>query len=203
MVCYCYTSAQTNWVLKKEKEGIQVFVTNQENSKFKAIRVLCSLPGTMEQLISVLQLVQIQPQWVVSTKNAYSIKQVSVDKLLYYAEVDLPWPINNRDMVIDLSFVQDPKTKILSIYANTIDHILPEIEGKQRVPYSAAKWLVISEGNHKISIDYTIKIDPGGGIPAWMVNLFIAKAPYESFKNLTKLIQEKRFQGQHYSFLKD
>lgn len=203
MVCYCYTSAQTNWVLKKEKEGIQVFVTNQENSKFKAIRVLCSLPGTMEQLISVLQLVQIQPQWVVSTKNAYSIKQVSVDKLLYYAEVDLPWPINNRDMVIDLSFVQDPKTKILSIYANTIDHILPEIEGKQRVPYSAAKWLVKSEGNHKISIDYTIKIDPGGGIPAWMVNLFIAKAPYESFKNLTKLIQEKRFQGQHYSFLKD
>lgn len=203
MVCYCYTSAQTNWVLKKEKEGIQVFVTNQENSKFKAIRVLCSLPGTMEQLISVLQLVQIQPQWVVSTKNAYSIKQVSVDKFLYYAEVDLPWPINNRDMVIDLSFVQDPKTKILSIYANTIDHILPEIEGKQRVPYSAAKWLVKSEGNHKISIDYTIKIDPGGGIPAWMVNLFIAKAPYESFKNLTKLIQEKRFQGQHYSFLKD
>jgi hypothetical protein len=203
MPCFFYSIAQPNWVLKKDKEGIQIFVASQPDSKFKALRVLCTIPASIEQLIAVLKEPQLQPNWVEATKQAYLVKTIANNQLIYYAEAALPWPISNRDMVIDLNFVQDPRTKILTINANTIEHILPEYNGKQRVPYSSAKWLVKAVEHDQISIDYTIKIDPGGGIPAWMVNLFIVKAPFESFKNLKKLIQEKRFQGMQYDVLKN
>jgi hypothetical protein len=36
-----------------------------------------------------------------------------------------------------------------------------------------------------------------------MVNLFITKAPLESFKNLSKMMLENQFKGQHFDFLKD
>ena len=195
--------AQTEWNLKKEKDGIAVYTAKVDDSKFKSIRVLCEFQASLSQLVAILMQPNLQPEWVVATKQASLVKQLSSARIYYYAEAALPWPMSNRDMVIDLSMSQNPITKLLTIRANTIDNILPTKDGKQRVPMSQAIWLVQPMPDNKISIDYQIKIDPGGGIPPWMVNLFIAKAPYESFKNLSKLFSDKRFKGQHFDFLKD
>lgn len=198
-----FVFSQKEWNLKKDKDGIAVYTGKTEDSKFKSIRVKCTLEANLSELVAVLMQPSLQPEWVIATKEANLVKQVSSSRLYYYAEAALPWPMNNRDMVIDLDMNQDPLTRVLTIHANTIDHILPLKEGKQRVPLSQAIWLVRPLADHKISIDYQIKIDPGGGIPAWMVNMFIAKAPFESFKNLSKMVQDKRFKDQHFDFIKD
>ncbi|MEQ1624277.1 MAG: START domain-containing protein [Sediminibacterium sp.] len=195
--------AQTQWNLKKDKDGIAVYTAKLEDSKFKSIRVVCEFEASLSELVAILMKPNLQPEWVLATKQASLVKQISSARLFYYAEAALPWPMSNRDMVIDLSMSQHPTSKLLTIHANTIDNILPIKEGKQRVPISQATWLVQPLSNNKISIDYQIKIDPGGGIPPWMVNLFISKAPFESFKNLSKLLSDKRFKGQHFDFLKD
>lgn len=201
---FCHSAkAQAQWNLKKQKDGIAVYTAKLEDSKFKSIRVVCEFQGSLSQLVSILMQPNLQPEWVIATKQANLLKQLSSSRIYYYAEAVLPWPMSNRDMVIDLSMSQHPISKLLTIHANTIDHILPVKDGKQRVPISQATWLVQPLPDNKISIDYQIKIDPGGGIPPWMVNLFIAKAPFESFKNLSKLLSDKRFKGQHFDFLKD
>jgi hypothetical protein len=193
LLCFS-VDAQTDWNLKKEKDGIAVYTAKLEDSKFKSIRVVCEFQASLSQLVAILMQPNLQPEWVIATKQASLVKQISSARLYYYAEAALPWPMSNRDMVIDLSMSQNPIT---------IDNILPLKEGKQRVPISQATWLVQPLPDNKISIDYQIKIDPGGGIPPWMVNLFITKAPFESFKNLSKLFSDKRFKGQHFDFLKD
>jgi hypothetical protein len=203
LLCGQAVFAQTEWNLKKEKDGIAVYTGKVDDSKFKSIRVLCSIPASLSQLVAVLMKPNLQPQWVVATKQASLVKQLSSAHIYYYAEASLPWPLNNRDMVIDLQMSQNSVTKLLTIHANTIDNILPAREGKQRVPLSQATWLVQPIANNRISIDYQIRIDPGGGIPPWMVNLFITKAPLESFKNLSKMMLENQFKGQHFDFLKD
>jgi hypothetical protein len=40
-----------------------------------------------------------------------------------------------------------------------------------------------------ISIVYTFEVDPGGSLPAWLVNSFADKAPYESFKKLSEKLR--------------
>lgn len=201
---FCHTvEAQTEWNLKKEKDGIAVYTAKVEDSKFKSIRVVCEFQASLSELVAILMQPNLQPEWVLATKQANLVKQISSARIYYYAEAALPWPMSNRDMVIDLSMSQNPSTKLLTIRANTIDNILPKKDGKQRVPMSQAIWLVQPMSDNRISIDYQIKIDPGGGIPPWMVNLFIAKAPFESFKKLSQLFSDKRFKGQHFDFLKD
>ena len=36
-----------------------------------------------------------------------------------------------------------------------------------------------------------MEIDPGGYVPAWMVNMVAAEAPYESFRNFKKIVENK------------
>jgi hypothetical protein len=40
-----------------------------------------------------------------------------------------------------------------------------------------------------INIVYTFDADPGGSLPAWLVNMFADKGPYESFKKLSVLLK--------------
>ncbi len=195
--------SQTDWELKKDKNGIQVFTAKLADSKFKAIRVNCILNARLSQLAAVILQPEIQPEWVLATREAHTVQNISTSHLYYYAEAVLPWPLSNRDMVIDLQIAQDPISHIMTITANSIDHILPRNPGKERIPFSQAIWKVQSVGPDKIKVDYTVRIDPGGGIPAWMVNMFIARAPFESFKNLLQKVQEKRFQDKKFDFLKD
>ena len=152
--CFFYLSvnAQTEWNLKKEKDGIAVYTAKLEDSKFKSIRVICELQASLTQLVAVLMQPNLQPEWVLATKEASLVKQISSARIYYYAEAALPWPMSNRDMVIDLSMSQHPITKLLTIRANTINNILPIKEGKQRVPLSQATWLVQRMPDNKISI---------------------------------------------------
>jgi hypothetical protein len=105
-------------------------------------------------------------------------------------------------MVIDLVVSQDPVTKIMTIHADNIDKILPEKAGKVRVTLTHAVWTVIPLPENKIKIIYSIRINPGGGIPAWMVNMFIAKAPYESFRKLTAMIPKQPYREVKLAFQK-
>jgi hypothetical protein len=44
--------------------------------------------------------------------------------------------------------------------------------------------------SNSISIVYILEADPGGSVPAWMVNMFIDKGPFESFKKLSGLLKK-------------
>jgi hypothetical protein len=37
---------------------------------------------------------------------------------------------------------------------------------------------------------YTFETDPGGNVPAWLVNSFADKGPFESFKKLGELLKK-------------
>ena len=194
--------SQVPWVLKKGGENIKVYTASTDHSKFKMVKVECMLNASETQLAALLLDVSSQTEWVFSTIASSVVKTISPSEIYYYAEAKTPWPLSNRDMVIDLSVRQDPITKIMAVQVNNIDNVLPHKNGKVRVPFSQASWIVEPVKENKIKITYTIRIDPGGGIPAWMVNMFIANAPYESFKKLETLIQTDKYKNAALSFIK-
>ncbi len=53
-----------------------------------------------------------------------------------------------------------------------------------RVPFSEARWEVAMVNNKDLSIQYFLRIDPGGSVPTWLVNMAMAEGPYVTFKNL-------------------
>ena len=195
--------SQTQWSLKKDKDGIKIYTGSLENSKFKTVKVECIVKSSLTQLATLLLNAESQPKWVFSTKSAYITRKISPSEIYYYAELNTPWPISTRDMVIDLAITQDPVTKIMTVHADNIDKIIPVKVGKIRVPITEATWTVIPLQENKIKIIYSIRIDPGGEVPAWMVNLFIIKIPYETFKNLTSLLQRSSSKEPKLTFLKD
>lgn len=177
-------SGQTGWNLVKDNGWIQVFESNMERSNFKRIKVECIVDGTFDKLLEILNNVDNHKTWIYKTKGSHIIKRVSANEYYYYTETELPWPIQDRDAVVHIKFHRDSQNRFLKIAAVGVPDYLPLTGGKIRVPRSANSWMVTVPAPNKLQITYVFEADPGGSLPAVLVNALVDKGPFESFKKL-------------------
>ena len=188
---YSSSAGQYNWKLSKDKDGIRVYLSESPKSKFKSIRVECTLQGTYDKLISVLTDVEHLKDWVYNTKMSYVIKKINPYDLYYYTETTIPWPMSNRDVVVHLKIMKDSLNRFMKVNSTNENRMVPEKDGKVRVIYSSINWYVTMPTAKTIHIVYTFEADPGGSLPAWLVNSFADKGPYETFKKLSEILKTR------------
>lgn len=201
--CYFRGFGQEGWELRTENDGIKVYTKIFPDSKFKAIRVDMDLRATLSQIVALLMDVNEGTQWVYATKSAVLLKQISPNELVYYSEVRLPWPLANRDFIAQLKATQDTKTKIVTIDGPVVPDYVPVKDGIVRVTRSMGKWIITPVGPRHVKLVYTLRMDPGGDLPAWLFNLFVTKGPTESFKKLQAELKKPVYEYAHLDYIED
>lgn len=181
--------AQKDWSLVNNESWIKIYKSDMANSSYKRIKVECTLDGTIDKLVRILNDVNNHKNWIYNTKNAYIIKRVNASEYYYYTETSLPWPMQNRDAIVHIKLQRDDANHILNIAAAGEPDYMPTIGNKVRVPRSANSWQVTVPAPNKIHIVYIFEADPGGHLPPWLVNTFVNKGPYESFKKLAEILK--------------
>lgn len=196
-------SGQEAWTLKKDKNGIKVFTRKTADFKFDELKVECEFEGRASQLAAILLDVNNHYRWAYKTVKSQLLKAISDTDLFFYNEVDCPWPFQNRDVVVHMTLVQNSINKIITVVATSEKDYLPDKVNIVRMRYSKVTWLITPLYNNKLKIEYRIQIDPGGSVPAWLLNSFASKGPYESFTKLKQEMNLPRFAQAKFSFLKD
>ncbi|WP_428328158.1 START domain-containing protein [Mucilaginibacter sp.] len=193
--------AQTDWKLSTDKDGIKIYTSIVPESKIKAVKVECQFEGTLSQFVTLLLDVKSCPQWVYHTKSCSLVKQVAPNELYYYSEINLPWPLQNRDFVAHLTITQDPVTKIVTVDGPAIPGLVPEKTGIVRIGHSKGKWIITPVAGGIINVVYTLHVDPGGALPAWLINLFATEGPQQIFKKLKIQLQKPVYKNARLSFI--
>ena len=185
--CSCFilpVVAQNDWKFMTEKDGIKVYAKAVPESKVKALKVECIINASAAQLVALLLDVKAAERWVSHTKSCTLLKKVSDAELYYYSEVDLPWPLENRDFVAHVKVSQDPGTKVVTVNAPAIPGVIAPKKGIIRISQSKGLWYITPLDKGKVKVSYSLQVDPGGIIPAWAVNALAAQGPLESFRNM-------------------
>jgi hypothetical protein len=183
-------SEKNDWTLRREKDGIDIYSRPSDCSKINDIRVDMDLTGTVEQLAAILRDINGYTDWVYATRTARMIRKVSDNEVIYYAEVGTPWPAANRDYYADLKIALNSANHSMNVTSVGMKDFQPEKKDFVRVPMSRGSWNVTTQSTRKIHLQYILQIDPGGSIPAWILNSFVAKAPLETFSNLKKKMED-------------
>lgn len=181
--------AQKDWSLVCNENWIKIYKSDMSSSNYKRIKVECTIDGTIDKLVHVLNDVNNYKNWIYNTKTAYTIKKINSSEYYYYTETTLPWPMQNRDAVVHIKFQRDNSSHTLNIVAYGEPDYMPLVDGKVRVPRSANTWQVSVPEPNKLHIIYIFEAEPGGHIPPWLVNTFVNKGPYESFRKLAELLR--------------
>lgn len=195
--------AQQEWNLKKDENGIKVYSRSSEHTNYNELRVEMTLQASLSSVAALVLDIGNYPSWSFNTKQTSILKTIGPSELYFYSEIHSPWPASNRDLAIHLTVTQDPNSKIMTIHAEELPNYIPVKEGLVRVPLSDEVWTVTLANNGFIKIDYRIRLDPGAGTPAWLINMFSVKGPFETFSHVREQLKAPKYRDTKLSFIRD
>lgn len=192
---------QEAWRLAKDKDQIKVYERNIPGSKSSELKVECAMNGTQSQLVALLSDIANYKNVIYKTKSAKLIRRISETELVYHVVTSVPWPVSDRDMSVQLTFAQDPASKILQIKGVGVPNLVAPQHNTVRIVDWLALWEVRPVAKQRMQVTYTCRLDPGGDIPAWLDNIAAANSAYQSFVLIRNSLSLPRYQGKTYAFL--
>lgn len=195
-------TAQNDWKLRTEKDGIRIYSSEVSYSKVKALKVECNFNATPSQLIAVLLDIKNSSKWIYHTKSAKLIKQISPSELFYYSEISLPWPVENRDFVAHLTVTQNHESKVVTMDGPAVPGYVDKIDGIVRIEKSRGQWVITPIAKNEVKVVYTLQVDPGGLLPSWLVNLLATEGPLQTFRNLKTQLADSINLNKSFDFIK-
>jgi len=180
---------EKDWVLVKNKSNIEIYTRKSDKTEIKEIKAITTIKASMAILKNMLMDVKTFPQWMPNVKSTKILKKVSDKEIYYYVVVKVPWPFTNRDNILHIKLLENPKLGITSIIIESDPDYIPPAEGLVRIPKTSGKWEFTPVNNDSTNILLEYLVDPGGKVPVWVTNFFIADVPYKTILNLKEVAE--------------
>ncbi|MBI9087347.1 MAG: hypothetical protein JEZ11_27385 [Desulfobacterales bacterium] len=175
------------WTEIFRQNGITVYSQEPTGSNILAFRAVGVLRAGIDQVIEVLRKVEISREWMPDVAERYTLEDFSDLDAITYSLNPLPWPFANREMILRNSLRLDRKNKVLAVDTYSVDPDgVPRKKGAVRAHLHCGLTRVRPAGPGRTQIEMNVFVDPGGYIPAWLVNLTQRTMPYDFLRALEK-----------------
>lgn len=187
LLCVPLLHAQKKPQLALDKEGIKVYLTKSDTSAFKEYRAVMTVKAPIDSIMKQLIDVNSLSKW--NTKNRHSelLKKISDSSWIFYMTHHLGWPIQNRDNVSRVTLTKKNNEQMLTILPE--NNFLAKKEGYVRLTNFKGFWYMKKLPNNQTLVVQQIYGDPGGNIAAFMVNMVVARGPFDTFKALRERVE--------------
>lgn len=196
-------TGEDSWELKKEEEGVQVFIRNYKDTKLLEFKAISEVPAGLSTLISVIRDMEDANELFAASKEAKLVKKVNELEWLIWSYIDAPFPCDDRDMVVRMSLSQDKVSGIVTIDIVSDPEAIPEKKSMVRIPLVDGSITYIPLAKNQTRVIYQNVTDPGGLIPTWIINMGVIKAPFETLLNYRRLSEQEKHQDVQFDFIEE
>tara|TARA_R110001599_G_C12273572_1_gene661773 strand:+ start:10157 stop:10894 length:738 start_codon:yes stop_codon:yes gene_type:complete len=184
----------TGWDLMLEENGVKVFTRDWPGSSFIAIKAVQMIHSPVSNIVANFSDIDAFPDWVKDMADAYEVEPFDENRSRkIYMRMGLPWPLGDRDIVSGQKLTQDKQTKIVRIKEWHEGTAIPEKDGVIRMPRLNNEFVLIPEGVGLTRMVWQGHTEPGGLIPAFLVNWLVEDVFYESVMNMRKRFETPEF----------
>lgn len=183
-----WRQTQIDWKIKRDEKGVKVFTISKSGSTFHQVMVETQFKNEPSNIVQGILKVQDYTKWIYQCSNSQLISKVNDTVFIYRHVTDAPWPIEDRDHISKVTVSRLPKGMI-SITSKMVFGY-PEYPDCIRLKHTESTWHLTPMANGGTLLNYQLSFDPGGTVPTWLVDIFIADGPYNTFINLKKYLAE-------------
>ncbi|EKF75733.1 hypothetical protein A11A3_02652 [Alcanivorax hongdengensis A-11-3] len=198
-------AADEDWKLVSDRNGIQVYMKHNDNSRLKTFRGVTRFELKDEySLVALLNDYPSYPKWLHFVDSAEEFRRTSPLKRWLRFTTQLPWPLADREAVLeaDVKVIDDGK-KNQQVVVNLINQPdqLPPNNDYIRFPEMHGILGFKRLGDDQVEMTYELILDPGGYIPAWIANILLRDAPYFTLERLRRIVHKPEYQNHYYDYL--
>jgi hypothetical protein len=176
-------AAATEWVLDKQEEGIDIYTRPVEGSGIKEFKGIAEVESGLDAVLQVLRDADGFKNWFPNTPESRLLDREG-DVSYQYSVMKTPWPVSDRDNVFRSVTERDDETGIVTVKVTAAPDYYPEQADHVRVQKANGVWRLEPLGKQKTRVTFIMHLEPGGGIPEWMINVRVVETPFEALTNL-------------------
>lgn len=177
-----------DWKLVKEEDGIKVYLSTVQGSKYKAYRGVTTVSADVATLRILQDDVQGSCQWIHACAEQSLLKHDGVESWVY-TRFDMPWPVEARDSILRVVTEQGADGSLTRQLEGQPQY-LPQHKAHTRVASLKGFWRFVPQGDGKVEVIYQVHTEPGGSVPSWLANSFVVDAPFNSLSGLRALAEK-------------
>lgn len=185
------------WTLMYERDGFKAYERRGSPPSYRA-------EGTVDEDLAEVAAVLVDipraHEWVSHLAECRLLEGDLLTRNVVYSRYGLPWPVRDRDAVIENVVEERPKEGTVRVRFHAVRRpAAPVRPDCIRVPLCDGEFTLVDVGNGKVDVTYTIRLDPGGWLPDWLVRHFVRDAPAETLLRFRAQVLKTR--GQYDAFI--
>lgn len=194
---------EDGWTLEKDEDGTQIHSRAVDGWEIREIRGRARFEGRLSSLVAVLEDGEAAPRLNEFVEHWAVLHRDSDTRYQVYAQTDMPWPLKDRDVVMQREISQDAETGVVTIKDNAVPDVEPEKKGLVRIVRSHQTWTLTPNADGTVSIELRMLSDPAGPIPSALINALSVGTPFKTIAELKALAQEPRYAEAQVAFVSD
>lgn len=189
-----FALANGEWKLMRNEDGIRSYARSIPGSKFLELKAITIIDAKMEVVGEVLRDVPSNPQWMADCGEARIVRLISRKEMIVHTTLDFPAPVSDRDLVVRsfTTYLLDRARGIVTL-SSVVDPAAPPRNGVVRMTDFAGEYVLEYISREKTGVIYSYRADPGGNLPAFLVNIFSRDGLYKTLTGLKRMSKKQKY----------
>lgn len=188
--------AGPNWELVEHDDGIKVWSLQIPGQDLPGFRGITTMRASIEEILDEMLDVEAHTEWMWRSRESRLVERLSETNGIIYNRIRAPWPVKDRDLVLDFDYRYTPDHKALTIrFHNTTHRDMPVKKGIVRVPRIVGFYRLWTEDGKTTNVLYQVEVDIGGNVPDVFARRYARKLPFNTLESLRERVEAKHTGG--------
>ena len=179
------TYAKSKERLGINKQGIKVWTYQTKDNPMLEYRAETTLNTTLENATGLILDVERGKKWIPYMSDIQVIERDDkAGEFIIYCRIDFPFPLNDRDVVIQSNYRKDSYGRIIIKNKAINDPRVPIKNNVIRISDYEGDWIMTKLSAKQVKVTTSGFADPAGAIPTSFVNTFVEQQPYQMLQRM-------------------
>jgi hypothetical protein len=180
-----FAFAGSKWELVSEKDGIKVYRMEVPGSPLVAFKGVKVMPVPITKVAQVIldEDTEKKKEWIDMIKD-FKIVQKGTFESVTYSAYDLPWPMTDRDYVVQSNLKIDNEANQVVIELKSVEHAKAPKTIGVRAELVRSLYKLVPRPGRTTEVTVEIQTDPKGDLPKWLVNVIQKGWPANTLKKM-------------------
>ncbi|MFO0726326.1 MAG: START domain-containing protein [Myxococcota bacterium] len=186
-------AADPGWKQSGRADGVTSWVRDDPQGGVPSLRGEVEIEAALFDVLGVLHDVDQSCAWTPDCREARRIKDLSRFSSLIYLRTKCPWPVQDRDAVIEtaVEIKPDGRAARASFRAVELPEV-PPVAGVVRMRVSDGSYYLAALGPQKTRVRYELRSDPGGSVPTGVARKVLEQLPHDALLALKRRAESQR-----------
>ena len=192
-------AAEASWKKIGESNGIVGYTRPTPKSSVDQMKGIGIVDASVAAVEALIRDVPSQTEYMYKCKEASVVNipelKGSADSVYVYNVTAMPYPVKDRDAVVRADYTIDKATGTLYMHLDGIKSDYKLDKNKVRMPYVNVDYVLVPKGPDKTEVTYTALADPGGNLPAFLVNLLTKNLSIETIASIREMVKKDKYKN--------